>query len=217
MKRLLMATLLFLSPLVGAQTLWHAPIAVVVSAPPVITPSALFDKAPVLTTWNENEKSIPIYYLETHKFAAPTRDAFAIGLASRLKELTAQSGFENCAAICVAHHNPRSWAAVVTTVKSQSMCLVVDVCPEGYKLSNADIHSHIHQSLYKPNAVDRLLLAPEFKNRELVVTVPDEFSEEDYMRTGYMVSERFVWFQSGKSQVRKIATLPNLSVPAATP
>lgn len=204
MKRWVIGGLFLLSPMVGAQTPLHAPMAVIVPAPKTVAPSPLFSNAPILTTWKEGSSDVPIYFLETHKKFAPSRDAFAVQMATRLKDLTAQSGFENCAAICVAHHNPRSWAAVVTTVKSQSMCLVVDVCPDGYKLSNADIHSHIHQSLYKPNAVDRTFLAREYHGKELVLTIPDEFSEEDYMRTGYMVSEHNVWFQSGKNQVRKV-------------
>lgn len=208
MKRWLVGALFILSPMVGAQTPLHPPMAVVVPAPPSVQPPALFVKAPVLTTWKDGSNRIPIYYLETHKKNAPSRDAFAMQMAVRLKGLTAQSGYENCAAICVAHHNPRSWSAVVTTVKSQSMCLVVDVCPEGYKLSNADIHSHIHQSLYKPNTVDRKFLASEYQGKDLILTIPDEFSEEDYMRTGYMVSERTLWFQSGKNQVRKVWDLP---------
>ena len=216
MKRWVFGTLLLLSPMVGAQTRLHAPMAVVVPAPHSITPPPLFTNAPILTTWKDGVVRVPIYYLETHKTNAPTRDAFAIQLAPRLKALTAQSGFENCAAICVAHHNPRSWSAVITTVKSQSMCLVVDVCPDGYKLSNADIHSHIHQSLYKPNAVDRTFLAREYHGKELVLTIPDEFSEEDYMRTGYMVSEHNLWFQSGKNQVRKVWQMPEQkSAPAS--
>lgn len=208
MKRWLVGALFTLSPMVGAQTPLHPPMAVVVQAPPSVEPTALFVKAPVLTIWKDGNSRIPIYYLETHKKNAPSRDAFAMQMAGRLKVLTAQSGYENCAAICVAHHNPRAWSAVVTTVKSQSMCLVVDVCPEGYKLSNADIHSHIHQSLYKPNAVDRKFLAREYQGKDLILTIPDEFSEEDYMRTGYMVSERTLWFQSGKNQVRKVWDLP---------
>jgi len=208
MKRWLVGALFILSPVVSAQTSLHAPMAVVVPAPPAIDPPALFVKAPVLTTWKDGSTRIPIYYLETHKKNAPSRDAFAMQMAVRLKVLTAQSGYENCAAICVAHHNPRAWSAVVTTVKSQSMCLVVDVCPEGYKLSNADIHSHIHQSLYKPNAVDRKFLAREYQSKDLILTIPDEFSEEDYMRTGYMVSEHSLWFQAGKNQVRKVWDLP---------
>lgn len=209
MQRWLMGVLLALSPMVGAQTRLHAPIAVVVPAPAVVEPSSLFVNAPILTTWKDGGHRIPIYYLETHKKTATNRDAFAMHMAVRLKDLTAQSGFENCGAICVAHHNPRAWAAVVTTVKSQSMCLVVDVCPDGYKLSNADIHSHIHQSLYKPNAIDRKFLAQDYRDKDVILTIPDEFSEEDYMRTGYMVSERTLWFQSGKTQVRKIWDLPH--------
>lgn len=207
MKRWLVGALFTLSPMVGAQTPLHTPMAVVVTAPLAVKPPSLFVKAPVLTTWKEGSSSIPIYYLETHKKDAPSRDAFAMRMAVRLNTLTAQSGFENCAAICVAHHNPHAWSAVVTTVKSQSLCLVVDVCPEGYKLSNADIHSHIHQSLYKPNAIDRKFLSHDYRKKDLILTIPDEFSEEDYMRTGYMVSERTLWFQSGKNQVRKIGDL----------
>lgn len=209
MKRLFGAGCLLLFSPVFAQVSSHPPMAVVVAAPPAVSPSPLFARAPVLTTWEENGQRVPIYFLETHIDTLPTRDAFAKKLGTRLWELTAQSGYENCAAICVANHNPHSWAAVVTTTKSQATCLVVDVCPEGYKLSNADIHSHIHASLYKPNRIDRHFLGKQYGPKDLVLTVPNEFSDEDYMRTGYMVSNDAVWFQAGRRQVRKVWTFPH--------
>lgn len=183
----------------------HAPIAVVVPAPVVKHPPALFNQAPIITRWDSNGKNIPIYYLETHIKTSPSRDEFARSIGTRLKELTEQSGFENCSALCVANNNPNNWASVITTIKAQSTCLVIDVCPEGYKLANADIHSHIHTSLYKPNDIDKKMLKDHFTENDLVLTEPDSFSEEDFKRTGYMVSEKSLWFQTGKGNVRKIA------------
>lgn len=166
--------------------------------------SQFFKNAPVFTTVEEKEHQIPIYYLETIKKNYGTRDQFALTLGNRLNELTEESGYENCAAICVSKRNSNQWSAILTTTKSHSVCVVIDVCEEGYKLSNSDIHSHINTSVYKPNEIDKVFLEKDYGENDLVVTMPNGFSKHDYIRTGYMVNKQGLWFQSGKGQERTI-------------
>lgn len=158
------------------------------------------------------EHEVVIYKVADVKSSASTEEEFAVELGYVLNELTKINGVENCAEFFRAK-NGTGFAARIITIGSQAACPTLGLpFGEGYEATGGDIHSHIHTTRYRPNAVDRLFLNGSYGPRDTVSTHPPEFSPGDFQRPGYMVNMHDIKFQQGKGHVRKVIKISEASM-----
>lgn len=194
-------------------TILFATIANANERPPVVAHEvrAGIEGEAIASTSIGEKGRVGIYQLEEvvrDKGEVQTMDDFAKVLGERLMNFTEQTNYEACAVIC---QTDGQWGARIVTVHAHAFCPIVYeesvACPADMKATDADIHSHITVSSYRPNAIDRLALRREYKRGQSAYTTPSQLSPTDIeqSKNGYMVHTRGLLHHTGSERsVRRI-------------
>lgn len=134
-------------------------------------------------------------------------DAFALRVAPRLRNYTAAEGFEACGVI--AADDAGRVGVVIGTSHGHTACANFPAkVPHGMVSTGQTIHSHAEARPYRANAMDLVVLGRGARLGRLYRSKePEQFSGEDFQVPGYLVGQRAVWHQQGKSTVREVGRL----------
>lgn len=121
-----------------------------------------------------------------------------------LQNYTKQNNFEACGKIAV-NGATKTFSVIVTTNHSHIGCLNNEI-QDGYADTGETIHSHPNTEVFRVNAVDRVLLGYKFPlNKMLRGQIhPDNFSDEDFQKPGYLVAAGKLLYQHGIGTTRVI-------------
>lgn len=148
------------------------------------------------------------------------RDAFVLRVAQVLKGWTDETGTEACGVI--ARDDAGALQVVLTTERSQVVCLIPISAPGGGTLTGDSIHSHpadggrhkvrlTVQDLAALRALGRGGFVDMLRRMDIrqVDAEPDTFSVDDYATGhGYLVVGDSLLYQHGPGTATRVAVLP---------